>query len=349
MKNERIPSALLMNDIHVSKDNIPEFQANWDEALAICQQSHIEDLVIGGDLWQSSSTQTLATLMAVRQAILKATSMGLRLTIAEGNHCKVDRESVLGYSHVFSAYPNVHVVDDYTFINIGKQTVLYVMSYFPENGSFKERLEALVQNELETEKYNVLYIHEGINGALATVNEKELPTNIFRDFDAVLVGHYHNRCKLPGTNIEYIGSSRQHNFGEDEIKGYTILYDDGSYEFVQNQANIRYRVVNYDCAELNDETLARIQTESAEGRVKIKASITCSPREATGIDKRKLMDAGITKIELVTEDQSVGASAVSGLERKYDKSGIIQEYVGFCTEKGIENVELGLKYLDKIN
>lgn len=45
--------------------------------------------------------------------------------------------------------------------------------------------------------------------------------------------------KIKGTVIEYIGSSRQHNFGEDEDKGYTLLYSDGSYEFIKNHVNIR--------------------------------------------------------------------------------------------------------------
>ena len=45
--SKKIPSALLLNDIHVSKDNIPEFQKNWDEALYICDQYGIEDMIIG--------------------------------------------------------------------------------------------------------------------------------------------------------------------------------------------------------------------------------------------------------------------------------------------------------------
>ena len=65
----------------------------------------------------------------------------------------------------------------------------------------------MVKAELNASVHNILYIHEGINGALSTPNEKELPTNIFSDFDTVLVGHYHNRCIIKGTNIEYIGSS----------------------------------------------------------------------------------------------------------------------------------------------
>ena len=42
--SKKIPSALLLNDIHVSKDNIPEFQKNWDEALYICDQYGIVGL-----------------------------------------------------------------------------------------------------------------------------------------------------------------------------------------------------------------------------------------------------------------------------------------------------------------
>ncbi|KAB4999398.1 phosphoesterase, partial [Bacteroides thetaiotaomicron] len=188
--SKKIPSALLLNDIHVSKDNIPEFQKNWDEALYICDQYGIEDMIIGGDLWLSRSSQTLSTLMAVRQAIIKATKAGITITVAEGNHCKVDQESVLGYSHLFSEYPHVYVVDDYSIINISNDVELYIMSYFPENGSFVERLKKMVKAELNASVHNILYIHEGINGALSTPNEKELPTNIFSDFDTVLVGHY---------------------------------------------------------------------------------------------------------------------------------------------------------------
>jgi len=62
--NQKNPVALLLNDIHVSKDNIPEFQKNWDEALAICDQYQISDIIIGGDLWLSRSAQTLSVLMA---------------------------------------------------------------------------------------------------------------------------------------------------------------------------------------------------------------------------------------------------------------------------------------------
>ena len=45
------PLALLMNDLHISKDNILEFEKNWDEALGLCKKFDIEDIIIGGDVF----------------------------------------------------------------------------------------------------------------------------------------------------------------------------------------------------------------------------------------------------------------------------------------------------------
>ena len=331
------PCALLINDIHVSKDNIAEFHANWDEAISICKDRDIPEIIVGGDLWLSRSSQTLNTLLAVRQALIKATSSGIVVTLAEGNHDKVDQESLLGYSHIFSEYPDVYVVDDYTVLEYGDNLTLYVMSYFPENGSFTQRLNDILQNDFDRNRHNVLYIHEGINGALATPNDKELPGNIFKDFDSVLVGHYHNRCKIKGTNIEYIGSSRQHNFGEDEEKGYTILYNNGHYEFIENKANTRYKVIDIPVSEINGDLLDELSELKESGNYK-----------ASSIDKQKLIEAGATKVEIVTAQVEIANIESHSLDQKFDKDGIKKEYVGFCNGKEISS-EMGLQYLDKIN
>lgn len=347
MVNNKVPCALLMNDVHVSKDNISEFHKNWDEALSICKTEQIIDLIIGGDLWQSRSAQTLNTLMAVRDALLKADKLKIDVTIAEGNHCKVDQESIYGYSHIYDQYPGVTVVDDVKCYNYGI-LCLYIMSYFPENGSFTDRLKAVV-SELDTSNINILYIHEGINGALSVPNDNELPTKIFSDFNKVLVGHYHNRCAIKGTNIEYIGSSRQHNFGEDEEKGYTILYSDGSTRFVKNQVNMRYAVLEFDSQSINDKLLDNIRDIRKNPLYLVKTKIKCCANDAAKIDKTQLLDAGVSKIDIVTEDILVDEVKSSGLDVKFDKTGIKKEYASYCEEKEVTNVELGLKYLEKIS
>ena len=256
---------LLMNDMHVSKNDIAEFDRNWDEALALCRERSIRDIALGGDLFQSRSAQTLDVLLAVHDALLRAAGAGIRLTIAEGNHDKVNQEDLRGYCHVFDCHPSVTVVDDIlTLDDPAWAFSLHMMGYFPEGGSFTSRLAALATSGLVEGKLNYLYIHEGVNGALATAAPCELPPRIFEPFDRVFAGHYHNRAVVPGTRIEYVGSSRQFNFGEDEAKGYTILCTDGSSEFVQNEANIRYKVLDTSADKVGIHLFDRIDELRAD-------------------------------------------------------------------------------------
>ena len=223
------------------------------------------------------------------------------------------------------------------------------MSYFPENGSFEEKLADIEANDFDKSCYNILYIHEGINGALSTSNDKELSPNIFKKWDSVLVGHYHNRCKIKNSNIEYIGSSRQHNFGEDEEKGYTIVYNDGSIEFIKNQVNTRYKVLDLTLKQVNANLLNQLDEIKADGRYKVKTRVNCTSAEANSVNKQELLQAGATKVEIVAIETEITAIANHALDKKYDKHGIKQEYTNYCIEKGISNVEMGLEYLDKIN
>ena len=136
--NEKKPFALLINDIHVGKDNIPDFKENWDDALDVCEEYEIPKIIVGGDLFQSRSAQTLSVLMAARAAMRKATDMGLEVILANGNHDKVDQESYEGYCHIFSEYNNVTVVDSYLITDMSKEWRFVVMSYFPENTTFEQ-------------------------------------------------------------------------------------------------------------------------------------------------------------------------------------------------------------------
>ena len=127
------------------------------------------------------------------------------------------------------------------------------------------------------------------------------------------------------------------------------MYDDGSHEFIQNNANIRYKTVDIDFNELDDEALNEICSIKESGKYKIKVRISCDQTNASSVDKRKLLDAGVNKVEIDTDDIEISASDQKRVEQKFDKTGIKREYSTFCEEKDIPDVEFGLKYLDKIN
>lgn len=347
---ESYPCLLLLNDIHVSKDNIPAFTANWQEALDICRGMDIREIAVGGDLFFSRAAQTLDVLLAVHDALLTAAEHGIHVTIAEGNHDKVNQESIRGYCHIFDRHPNVLVCDDYVSLPMGDDCrfVLHLMGYFPEDGSFRTRLDRLREEALDPKRLNFLYIHEGINGALAQPSEKELPARIFEDFDKVFVGHYHNRCIIPKTRIEYIGSSRQHNFGEDEEKGYTVIYTDGTHEFIKNKVNTRYKVLDVSAERTGLHLMDEFREIDADGRYKVKVRVHAPQAAMKSVDKAALLEAGATKVELIADDEEMLEASSSSLFEKFDSHRIRETYEEFCREKQIEEVSVGLEYLSKI-
>ena len=344
------PCLLLLNDIHRSKDNIPAFKANWQEAIDICRKMDVKEIAIGGDLFFSRAAQTLDVLLAVHDALLTAAEHGIHVTIAEGNHDKVNQENERGYCHVFDQHSNVLVCDEYVSLPLGDDCrfVLHMMGYFPEDGSFCTRLDRLKEEALDPKRLNFLYIHEGINGALAQPNDKELPAKIFEEFDKVFVGHYHNRTIIDKTRIEYIGSSRQHNFGEDEEKGYTVIYTDGSHEFIKNQANTRYRVIDVAAERAGLYLMDELREIDADGRYKVKVRVHAPQAAIKSVDKAALLDAGATKVELIADDEEMLEVAASSLFEKFDSHRIRETYEEFCREKQIDDVAIGLEYLSKI-
>ena len=344
------PCLLLLNDIHISKDNIPAFKANWQEAIDICRKMDVKEIAIGGDLFFSRAAQTLDVLLAVHDALLTAAEYGIHVTIAEGNHDKVNQENERGYCHVFDQHSNVLVCDEYVSLPLGDDCrfVLHMMGYFPEDGSFCTRLDRLKEEALDPKRLNFLYIHEGINGALAQPNDKELPAKIFEDFDKVFVGHYHNRTIIDKTRIEYIGSSRQHNFGEDEEKGYTVIYTDGSHEFIKNKVNTRYRVIDVAAEHAGRHLMDELKEIDADGRYKVKVRVHAPQAAMKSVDKAALLDAGATKVELIADDEEMLEVAASSLFEKFDSHRIRETYEEFCREKQIDDVAIGLEYLSKI-
>lgn len=338
--------ALFINDIHVNKDNIAEFNQNWKEMLSVCKRENIADIVIGGDVFTSRASQTLATLLAVKAALTEAVRQGIYITIGEGNHDKTDQEAIEGYNHLWVGLKGIDVVDTHKALYWeGCDFCLLLMSYFPENGSFLEKLDIAVVDTLsqypQLKKNDIiLYIHEGVHGALGDFEiDGELPQEPLLGFKAVVCGHYHNRVKIKKTNIEYIGSSRQANFGEDEEKGYTILYADGSYGFVKNEVNMRYQTIELDAKNVDKYTL------DIDDRYRYKVKVRCNERQAKLFDKQKLMDLGFHKVEVVAETDLPKESAAADIQEKYDKQGIKKEYQNYCNENSIDS-KLGMKYLE---
>lgn len=340
-----LPIGLLVNDMHIDKECIADFVKNWDEVLDICSKRKISDVFIGGDLFTSRIAQPLAVLLAVKRAFRKARDKKINVNIAEGNHDKVNQEDIDGYCHLFHGIDNVDVIDTCAVYSWENSDVeLVVVSYFKETGSLKEKIKE-AESKVENFDNAILYLHAGIHGALGDFEiPGEAPQEWFERFDKVLVGHYHNRTKIKDTSIEYIGSSRQANFGEDEEKGYTILYNDGSTEFVKNKVNTRYRTIEYSYDELMKAM--PLQLDSIE-LYKTKCKVRLTEAQAKKFDEAPVLECGVTKVEKIIDSVVAVKAAAHCIDEKYDNNGIKREYVNFCNKKDVDST-LGIEYLNKI-
>lgn len=343
------PFALLMNDIHVSANNIPEFIKNYKEAIGICKELKIERIIVGGDLFVSRASQTLEVMLAVQKFVKDCESEDISLTLANGNHDKTNQQSHLGWCHLFADL-NASIVDFYS-LSIGDDVCITTVPYFPENGSFIEVVNDVINSELHLQRKSypsrkqILYCHEGIAGALKVPAESDLNPDLFGFFDKVLVGHYHDRCKIKGTNIEYIGSSRQHNFGENEDKGYTIVYHDGSVEFVKNNANVRFVTIVANFEDIGDKLFENILFYS-EDNYKVRVIVKCKDITNTSDASSKLIENGAFKVIFESGDVEDLSVDQTNLFVKFDKSKIKDSYQRFCEENEYD-VKMGMSYLEK--
>lgn len=343
------PIALLITDSHCGKETVNDFLINWNEAIEVCLTENINEILFLGDLVLSRSAQTLNILLAIHDVLEKCQVNGIHVTMINGNHCKVDQEALCGYCNVFDSFNNVKVISEWGEVKLTPNLGIGMISYFPENGSFPHKLGAL-ENYLFDLDYSkrILMIHEGIRGGLSRATEDELPANLFVHWDKVLVGHYHNRNKVDD-NIYYIGSSRQGNFGEDEEKGYTLLYEDGSTVFIKNEVNTRYQTIDIPIEKVDIHLTDHLEEIKEGGRYRVKVRVHSTTAKASSMDKDKLLQAGASKIEIVTEDLDIAEIAETSLFEKFDNRKIKDNYESFCQERGIKDMELGLIYLSKID
>lgn len=335
---------LLMNDLHISKDNIEEFKKNWNEALTVASKYNAQYIFIGGDIFTTRAVQGLAPMKVVKECLEKAVSTGFIIHIVNGNHDIDVYDDASGWMDLYSSIKSVYIHDQpYLFELEGVWLAMF--PYYPEDTVMPKVLtefdKQLDKRGIKPEDV-VMYLHAGIHGALGEFDiPNELPQDILEKYNKVLVGHYHNRTHIKGTRIYYIGASRAHNFGEDEKKGYTILYPDGETAFIQNEVNTRYVTDNIKYSELKEW-----ESEYDE-RYKVRLRIHCKSSEVDTVDKESLRDNGANKIDFDTEKiQSIEAEQ-SNMEEKFDTKDLKQEYKVFCGEKDIDS-KIGIDYLNRI-
>lgn len=222
------PVAVLVADLHFT----PATLELASKALRLAQTKAFElniPLVIAGDTLDS-------------KAIMRGECVNRLIDIFNGHHLDLPTTYVLVGNHDLlnekgSAHsleflkPYVTVISD-----VAKFQDIYFIAY-------KTDLNEMISTLSHIPKGSTIVCHQGVQSAYMghyAQDKTSLPKEVFADF-RVISGHYHRRQDIKCGPFKkgnvglfsYIGNPYTQNFGEapDPVKGYQVLYSDGSLQF----------------------------------------------------------------------------------------------------------------------
>ncbi len=337
IKQDKTPIAVVLTDTHLKKGNEELVTDIFKQAISLCEKLGIDRLFHAGDFFTARNAQPLDVLDAADDIFEMISDAGIVCDIIPGNHDKTDLESKKSYLKQFRKH--VNVIDDYQRIVIG-DVAIHFIPYFKENTVYGSKLSKVFVSK---EYKNVLITHIAVTGVKNndySEVENDLKPEMFKQFDSILIGHYHNQSQV-GDNIFYIGSSYQANYGEDNKKGFIVLYSDGSHEFIKSNFP-EYIKVTINASD--KKRLKEVQKELAHSKDHVRVVVEGTTEECKSIDKGLLMDLGID-VKFDREESRIQADQEF---IAFDRNNIKQYFEEFCEKNQLQNIEMGRKYIENI-
>lgn len=229
--NSAKPIAVLISDVHFNLNTLD--RATFAMNVAIDRANNLEvPLIVAGDLHDTKANLRAECVKAMLECFARCQTPA---SIMVGNHDKINEKSE-GHSLEFLRdAPGVNFLVDAPFLCSFKDGPKQYLIPYQHN---LQSLEGVLASP-EAKSASIFIMHQGVTGSNSGEYFKD-PTAIPAEFLAgkrVISGHYHTRQQfaLPdGGLFDYVGNPYTLGFGEakDPAKGFQVLNDDGSLEFV---------------------------------------------------------------------------------------------------------------------
>lgn len=176
--------------------------------------------------------------------------------------------------------------------------------------------------------------------------ESEIKPSLFKGWGKVFLGHYHDHQELT-KNVIHLGSIAQNNFGEDDRKGFWILYEDLSYSLIPSDGK-RYKkeVVNLDEMTFKqvDKVIKALKENNPDDYVRVE--IVGSQDQLKSIDKKVYQELGID-VKLKAKELEVAEIEVAEEVKALSNSDIAVKFKDWCKENDY-NYEEGYNILKQV-
>lgn len=347
MKNKK-PVALLMTDTHLKDGNMPLIKSIFEQAVETCKKYNIKRIFHLGDWFTERSKQSLECLMAMSDTIIDmVVDNDIALFGIIGNHDKTDQTDTKGYISLYKH--KFKLFEDESVVKIGD--ILYCFLSFFEDEEYLIRLANLIvaieRRDPNNNMKHVLFTHQSINGVRnndGSVVSKDIETEFFANFDKVFVGHYHDEQEFD--IFHYIGSTHQANFGENNRKGFKILYDDLSTKHIQ----AKFPEYIHLKIPVDSEEIADVIEEFGNTDNNVRVTLIGDKDTAQTVKKELFKNTGIEVRHVsISESKLLEASLaeISDDVKVFESKDLMKYWMKYSSSVGIDkNIRnLGLKLL----
>ena len=336
----KYPIAIIFNDVHLQDGNEEAVLSSIKHMIQIANEKNIKRLLFAGDLFDSRSFQRQSVLLTLDKMLNLFNENGIYVDFIPGNHDKTIYASHDSFLDTFRHYPKFKLHSKMTVIAIDDVEIT-MLPFFSD--------DMLIPMLEKADGTDVLISHFEMAGStnLGKTSEKtSINKTLLKKWSKVYLGHYHNWHEI-SEDIVHLPSLRQKDFGEDPNKGFSILYDDLSYEIIKGRFKAFDKVsVNIDDISISElKVLIKTHENSSDT---IRFEFTGDESKLRAIDKSLFNNTGIdVKIKFDVkydyDDENITPPPVV---EKYDKSQVRGTFKQFCEDKGLE-YDKGIILLDE--
>lgn len=334
------PITIIFNDIHIKNGNEDDVYRGVEYLVEYANIIGVKEVICNGDIFDSRSFQRLSHLKCWERCLelFKVNEMVCHTNV--GNHDKSLYNKEESFLDPYKYHPSIKLYPKISDIKISG--IDFTISPFFEDKMLCEQLEKHSGGK-------VLVGHWSCDGStyLGKVDEnKVINKKLLSKWDKVYLAHYHNYHDV-NENTTHLPSLLQDNFGEDNIKGFSVIYDDLSYELVKGVFK-EFKKVSIDLNTQTIENLLKLIKEEENSDKVVRFEITGDDSKLKSIDKSMFVDTGIDlklKYDKVFDIDETKFKLPKAKER-YTKSDIREEFKIFCKKKSYDYT-FGLNLLNK--
>ena len=341
----KTPIAIISTDKHLREENSLELLDLAEQEIELAKQYQVGFVIWLGDIFDSRLSQRQEVLTSLTDMIEKYHEADIQILCIPGNHDKTDYESDESFLTPYKYHPNFELIEkeEAMEFDFGGGDIEFHFIPFYSQDEWLSRFKSL---SAPKSKRSILFSHTAVQGSINNDGKKvnnKIQLSLFNRYGKVFLGHYHDAQQL-GSNVFHLPSTRQNNFGEDENKGFTLLYDDLSFTFIKARF-VPFKKIKVDLSTTTKEELIKLsKTETNDANIRV--TLVGDQQAVKAVNKKWFTDNGIlvkakyTDVEVVEDDNSEIVQEVTG-------SDMLQKFETFCSEKGY-NYQEGVKLLKEI-